>query len=156
MFRSHVYKYNQVNRYKHDLNQINTKQKGSAIVIAIFVIVVMALLGAGLVKILSSSAESVAYEVIGTRAYAAAQTGAQWQLLEVFPHDTGTRTACQSTITEPDFSNVEGLKDCTATVTCNDDGEFDGTTYYIITSTGQCSIGGVITSRTVEIEARSL
>jgi MSHA biogenesis protein MshP len=136
--------------------QVTTKQKGSAIVIAIFVIVVMALLGAGLVKILASSAESVAYEVIGTRAYAAAQTGAQWQLLEIFPHDTDTRTACQSTITEPDFSSVEGLKDCEATVTCNDDGEFDGTTYYIITSTGQCSVGGVITSRTVEIEARSL
>jgi len=148
--KSNIYK------RKHSVNLVNTQQKGSAIVIAIFVIVVMALLGAGLVKILASSAESVAYEVIGTRAYAAAQTGAQWQLLEIFPHDTDTRTACQSTITEPDLSNVEGLEYCAATVTCNDDGEFDGTTYYIITSTGQCSFGGVITSRTVEIEARSL
>jgi len=145
-----------VYKRKHGENLVNTQQKGSAIVIAIFVIVVMALLAAGLVKILASTAESVAYEVIGTRAYAAAQTGAQWQLLEVFPHDTDTRTACQSTITEPDFSSVEGLKDCTATVTCNDDGEFDGTTYYIITSVGKCEVGGVITSRTVEIEARSL
>ena len=145
-----------INLHKGDdgVIQAATKQKGSAIVIAIFVIV--ALLGAGLVKILASSAESVAYEVIGTRAYAAAQTGAQWQLLEVFPHDTDTRTTCQSSITAPDFSNVEGLENCEATVTCNDDGEFDGTTYYIITSTGQCTVGGVITSRTVEIEARSL
>jgi MSHA biogenesis protein MshP len=156
MFRNRFYKDCRVNGYKHDLKQINTKQKGSAIVIAIFVIVVMALLGAGLVKILSSSVESVAYEVIGTRAYAAAQTGAQWQLLEIFPHDTNSRTACQGTIVEPDFSNVQGLENCEAAVICNDDGEFDGTTYYIITSTGQCSIGGVITSRTVKIEARSL
>jgi len=108
-----------------------------------------------LVKILSSSAESVAYEVIGTRAYAAAQTGVQWQLLEIFPHDTSTRTACKNSIIEPDFSNVEGLASCQAIVSCND-GEFDGTTYYIITSVGQCSVGGVITSRTVEVEARSL
>jgi len=148
--KSNIYK------RKYSVNLVNTQQKGSAIVIAIFVIVVMALLAAGLVKILASSAESVAYEVIGTRAYAAAQTGVQWQLLEIFPHDTDTKTACQSTITEPDFSNVEGLEYCEATVTCNDDGEFDGTTYYIITSTGQCSVGGVITSRTIEIEARSL
>jgi MSHA biogenesis protein MshP len=135
--------------------QVTAKQKGSAIVIAIFVIVVMALLAAGLVKILASTAESVAYEVIGTRAYAAAQTGAQWQLLEVFPHDTDAKTACPTPNTEPDFSNVEGLKNCTASVNCDDE-EFDGTTYYVITSTGQCSVGGVITSRTVEIEARSL
>jgi MSHA biogenesis protein MshP len=146
-----------INLHKGDdgVIQVATKQKGSAIVIAIFVIVVMALLGAGLVKILASSAESVAYEVIGTRAYAAAQTGAQWQLLEVFPHDTDTITACQSTITEPDFSNVEGLDNCYATVECDDD-EFDGTTYYIIKSIGKCEVGGVITSRTVEIDARSL
>jgi MSHA biogenesis protein MshP len=156
MFRRHIYNHNQVRDYKRGINQVNTKQKGSAIVVAIFVIVVMALLGAGLVKILSASAESVAYEVIGTRAYAAAQTGAQWQLLEIFPHDTNTRTACKNTIIEPDFSNVEGLKFCQATVSCNDDGVFDGTTYYVITSVGQCSFGGVITSRTVEIEARSL
>jgi len=156
MFPSHFYRHNQVNDHKYSLKQITNKQKGSAIAIAIFVIVIMALLAAGLVKILSSSAESVAYEVIGTRAYAAAQTGAQWQLLEIFPHDTSTRTACKNSIVEPDFSNVEGLGFCQATVSCNDDGEFDGTTYYIITSVGQCSIGGVITTRTVEIEARSL
>jgi MSHA biogenesis protein MshP len=137
-------------------NQVKTKQKGSAIVIAIFVIVVMALLGAALVKILSSSAESVAYEVIGTRAYAAAQTGAQWQLLEVFPHNTNTATACKNFITEPDLSNVKGLEYCQATVNCDDGGTFTGTTYYVITSVGQCSFGGVITSRTVIIEARSL
>ena len=142
--------------YRHSVNQVSNKQKGSAIVIAIFVIVVMALLAAGLVKILSASAESVAYEVIGTRAYAAAQTGAQWQLLEIFPHNSNTSTACKSNIIEPDLSNVEGLRFCTVTVACDDNGVFDGTTYYVITSTGQCSFGGVITSRTVEIEARSL
>ena len=116
----------------------------------------MALLGAALVKILSSSTETVAYEVIGTRAYAAAQTGAQWQLLEVFPHDSNTATACDNIITEPNLSNVKGLEFCQATVSCDDDGEFNGTTYYVITSVGQCSFGGVITSRTVMIEARSL
>lgn len=145
-----------VHHYKYARNQIKSKQAGSAIVVAIFVIVVLALLGAGLVKILSSSAESVAYEVIGTRAYAAAQTGAQWQLLEIFPHDTNVKTACKSNIIAPDFSNVEGLSSCQATVTCEDDGLFNGTTYYVITSVGQCSIGGVVTSRTVRIEARSL
>ena len=159
MFRSHLYNHNhnhnQSHDYKHGVNPFKNKQKGSAIVVAIFVIVVLALLGAGLVKILSSSAESVAYEVIGTRAYAAAQTGAQWQLLEIFPHDTNTKTACKNNIIEPDFSNLEGLASCQATVSCNDD-VFDGTTYYVITSVGQCAVGGVITSRTVKIEARSL
>jgi len=148
--------HNQGNSCKNGVKQVKTKQRGSAIVIAIFVIMVMALLGVALVKILSSSAESVAYEVIGTRAYATAQTGAQWQLLEVFPHDRNTATACKNNIIAPNLSNVEGLANCRATVSCNDDGVFDGKTYYVITSVGQCAIGGVITSRTVEIEARSL
>jgi len=148
--------HSQGHQYNDGVKQVKNKQRGSAIVIAIFVIVVMALLAAGLVKILSSSAESVAYEVIGTRAYAAAQTGAQWQLLEVFPHNTNTATACKSNIAEPDLSSVEGLEFCQAKVSCDDSGTFEGTTYYVITSVGQCSFGGVITSRTVTIEARSL
>ena len=74
--------------YRNFSESNKERQSGSALVIAIFVLVIMTLLGSALIRMQSSSAETVVYEVMGTRAYAAAQTGIQWQLKEVFPLNT--------------------------------------------------------------------
>ncbi|MFQ3208704.1 MAG: MSHA biogenesis protein MshP [Colwellia sp.] len=136
----------------HTLN----KQKGSALVLTLFIMVVMTLLGTALVRMSSSNAETIAYEVIGTRAYQAAQAGAQRKLSEVFPllPNAGVCTV----ESEYDFSSIEGLSNCKAkVVNCSDAGLIvDGITYYTITSTGQCSVAEIFTSRTIEIQARSL
>lgn len=138
------------------------KQSGSALVIAIFVLVIMTLIGSALIRMQSSTAETVVYEVMGTRAYAAAQTGLQWQLTEVFPLDIIGTTQCKRNsagvivINEPDISGVEGLKDCEFNITCDDSIEHGGVQYYTITSTGSCRVAGIETSRTIEIEARSI
>ena len=87
------------------LQALKKNARGSALIMAVFVIVVMTVLGAALMRILSASAESVAYEVLGTRALAAAQTGAQWQLQQVFPlnsgalHCDGSATASSAVMT---------------------------------------------------------
>jgi MSHA biogenesis protein MshP len=159
-------------------NQVDKKQvlrknntQGSALVIAIFIIVVMTVLGLALVRMLGASSESVAYEVIGTRAFATAQTGVQWAGREIFPLGTGTARHCDgSTVSESNtsfvspknlippssISNNDGLVDCQiSTLTC-DDLKYEGVAYYTITSTGQCNVGEIITSRTIVIEARTL
>lgn len=137
-------------------NRIIDKQNGSALVIAIFIIVVMTLLGSALVKMSSSNAETIAYEVIGTRAYQAAQAGAQRKLSEVFPLLPSVG-ACEVNSEPWDFSTVKGLEGCEAVnVSCIPGPTVDGVTYYTVTSTGQCSIAGVFTSRQIEIKARSL
>lgn len=134
------------------------KQKGSALVIAIFIIIVLSALGAALVSMLDSSQEGVAYEVLGTRAYTAAQSGLQWQLAEVFPLNSGA-ISCKSQAdidsTTPTFNNVQGLARCTVSVSCADF-ELDSIRYYTITSSGECAIDGEVTSRKVSVEARSL
>ena len=131
------------------------RQKGSALVIAIFIIVVMTLLGSALVRMVSSNAETIAYEVIGTRAYQAAQAGAQRKLSEVFPL-LPNNGLCLGNV-EYDFSTIEGLENCKAVnVSCSEDATVDEIVYYTITSTGQCSVAGVFTSRQIEIKARSL
>jgi MSHA biogenesis protein MshP len=133
-------------------------QKGSALVIAIFIIIVLSALGAALVNMLDSSQEGVAYEVLGTRAYTAAQSGLQWQLSEVFPLGSVAITcknqADINSIT-PTFINTQGLSQCSVSVSCSDF-ELDSIRYYSIVSTGQCTIDGEATSRTVAVEARSL
>ncbi len=146
-------------------------QRGSALVIAVFIIVVMTVLGLALVRMLGASSESVAYEVIGTRAYAAAQTGAQWAGREIFPLGTGFARHCDgSTVSESNtsfvspqtlsppsaISNSEGLENCEISLLTCEDLKYDDVAYFTITSTGQCDVGGVITSRTMVIEARSL
>ncbi len=138
-------------------NRRFNKQKGSALVIAIFIIVVMTLLGSALVRMTSSNAETIAYEVIGTRAFQAAQAGAQKKLSEVFPL-LPNNGLCLSGV-EYDFSTIKGLENCKAVnVKCTNDtvAPVNGTSYYTITSTGQCSVAGVFTSRKIEIRARSL
>jgi MSHA biogenesis protein MshP len=134
------------------------RQKGSALVIAIFIIIVLSALGAALVNMLDSSQEGVAYEVLGTRAYTAAQSGLQWQLAEVFPLNSSAvsckNQAAIDSIT-PVFNNVQGLAQCSINVSCTDF-ELNSIRYYTITSSGECTIDGEVTSRRVAVEARSL
>jgi len=156
--------------HKKTLIDIN-KQQGSALVIAVFIIVVMTVLGLALVRMLGASSESVAYEVIGTRAFTAAQTGAQWAGREIFPLGTGFSLHCDgSTVSESNTSfvtpqtlnppssigNNNGLENCLVSSLKCEDLKYDGVAYFTITSTGQCNVGGVTTSRTIVIEARSL
>jgi MSHA biogenesis protein MshP len=138
------------------LKQVAKHVQGSALVIAIFVLVIMSLIGSALVRIQSSSAETVVYEVMGTRAYAAAKTGLQWQLTEIFPLNTTTVTLCKANIVEPIISDVIGLKNCQFEITCDDSISHEGVQYYTLTSTGSCRIAGIETSRTIEIEARNI
>lgn len=138
----------------HSINRI--RQSGSALVIAIFVLVIMTLIGNALIRMQSSTAEAVVYEVMGTRAYAAAQTGIQWQLSEIFPLNTASVTLCKANIVEPTISGVTGLENCQFEVTCDDSISHDGVQYYTLTSLGTCSVAGVETSRTIEIEARNI
>jgi len=140
----------------NSLNINRVRQSGSALVIAIFILVIMTLIGSALIRMQSSSAESVVYEVMGARAYAAAQTGLQWQLTEIFPLNTTGITLCKANIIEPIISGVEGLKDCKFKITCDDSIEHNGVQYYTLTSTGSCQVAGIDTSRTIEIEARNI
>jgi len=148
------------------------KQKGSALMLALFIIVVLTLLGGALMKVLTSSSEAIAQEVIGTRAYMAANSAMQAELAKLFPLNSSS--TCPS---EPPFktgsydfstngTNVEGLYHCSAETSCNKyaTNQTTGDKFYRITSTGTCGSGilgedsknVVISSRTLQVEARSL
>jgi len=134
------------------------KQQGSALVIAIFVIIVMTLLGLALVRMISASSEAIVYEVLGTRAFQSAQTGLQWTLQQTFPlGDSSNAASCAvvKAATPPILSGSEGLAQCLFVHDCTSK-DVDGVTYYTLESTGQCSDAGIVTSRKLEVEARSL
>ena len=145
-------------------------QQGSALVLALFVIVVMSLLAATLLRLLDSSQESVVVEVFGTRASLAANTGIERMAATIFPLDSTATSSDElpvvrcSDITQPLQatlpSNADiGMTNCSYSVIC-DDNQFDiaGQTvvYYRFTSVGTCNVGDWQTSRQIQVEAKAL
>mgnify|MGYP000220793347 CR=1 FL=1 len=144
-------------------------QRGSALMLALFVLTVLLLLGTALMRILSSSSETIVQEVLGTRALAAANSGMQAHLQLLFPH-SGAVDTCPADNTY-DFDGISGLNHCSATVSCtllfedtsnlNRKGNF--VRYFSLESTGNCGTGVmvqdskdiVLSSRTVQVEAKT-
>ncbi|RUO42835.1 hypothetical protein CWE15_05375 [Aliidiomarina taiwanensis] len=138
------------------------QQQGSALMVAIFIIVVMSVIGAALVRVLNDSATAGVTETYGARAYHAAQSGIEVFLTELFPHDAPV-DSCPArvghikdttayrvyTFTAPALAN------CTTTIRCD---QTDVTPYvgrhFRIFSTGQCAIGNQRFTRQLLVEAR--
>lgn len=119
------------------------RQQGSALVIAIFVIVVLLGLLLALTRILTSSSESVVYEVLGTRALFAAQSGLELASTQLFPLEPLVAN-CSAVSAEFVFTG-DGLSNCRAQLACNpsDPIMVDGETRVVfqLTSTGECRSG---------------
>lgn len=136
------------------------KQRGSALTVAIFVIVVMALLGVALVRVVGGSSASVVAEVSGARALAAANSGLDLFLPNLFPlgQDFAAAAACPSTVLTPvatyDFGDQAALASCESVVQCRQLALPGGTvTHFRIEAVGTCVIGSETYSRAVLMEA---
>ena len=120
----------------------------------------MTSLVAALSKLLSSSSESISYEVLGTRAFFAAQSGMEQGLTQLFPL-SGTSSYCAPTgvagsaAAETISFTADGLQECSYTLSCSSGRASTAVTetiYYQLTSTGSCGSGQLQTSRTIEME----
>ncbi len=138
------------------------KQRGSALIMTLFIIIVLILLGGALMRVLSTSSEAIAQEVIGTRAYMAANSAMQADLQKLFPLNplNGGTSQCNENIGgifNYDFSTIKGLYHCKAKTSCKQYAvhPIDGTLFYRLTSTGKCG-SSVVSSRTIQVEARDL
>lgn len=137
------------------------QQTGSALVVAIFVIVVLGLLVSVLSQLVRTSSDSVVVEVQGNRAFMAAQSGMQRAMLLLYPlddDDSFDENACDGQFPKAfDAAEVASTTgQCTANVRCNSypySGAGQTETHYRLTSTGTCT-NGVTTSRTTAIETR--
>jgi len=122
------------------------RMRGFALVSAIFILVVIAVLGAFIVTISSNQQIGSALDVQGVRAYQAARAGIEWGLYQVqstvaynfgnTSTDPNTR-ACPASPTSflPAAPTLSGF---TVTVVCTptpDPGGFGGPTVYTITAT---------------------
>ena len=125
------------------------------LVVAIFVLVIMALLGFAMVRMLSGTVDSGVQQVLGLRAMNAAQSGMEAKMAQVFPLDNGghDETQCPGTAINHDFT-VAGLEDCSVTASCVVGYQDAEVRYYRFIGTGQCQADEFITSRTVSVDAK--
>lgn len=138
--------------------QLKSRQRGSMLVIALFVIIIFGLLGLTMTRLLSSSSENVIYEVLGQRALNAARSGLEICLAAKYPVDTGpvAPSPC-SDPTEDTFIGVPGLDTCSYDVEPADDVTVTDNginyTYSKFTSVGRCEAGGIVVTRRVYVDA---
>jgi MSHA biogenesis protein MshP len=120
-------------------------QQGSMLVMAVFIIVIFGLLASALSSILSSSQDTVSYEVLGVRAQATANAGLEAGLYRVLRNFVACNVipAASTPLTVAIDNTVVGLTQCNVSVTCNQRAAINGSsaTYYILNSTGTCVAG---------------
>lgn len=138
------------------------RQQGSMLVIAIFVIVVISLLGLTILRLTTTAAQSLVTEVYGLRALTAAQTGINRLLLQELPHagaaDTRQCINGNSMAATTINLRVAGLENCSYTIECKhsvQDVTIAGLArdFVMLRSLGRCSADGFIVSRRIEVEA---
>jgi len=131
------------------------RQQGSALVVALFIIIVMGLLVGSMSRLLVISSESISYEVLGTRAFFAAQSGMERSLSLLYVLDAPVLTSCPST-PDIDFGavGIAGLEQCRVTTSCTAAASSLDTsiTHFYLVSTATCGTGIFTSSRTIEME----
>jgi MSHA biogenesis protein MshP len=136
--------------------RLSTYQNGSLTILALFVIVILTLLGLSLADQLRTSSQNVIYEVQGTRAYMAAKSGLELLAAESFPVGANA-TTCNNSGTNVDVSSIQGLQNCSFTVRCTSrniaQNGIDTLRFYQFESTGVCQAGLEWASKTLAQEA---
>lgn len=138
------------------------KQSGSAIIIAIFVIIIISLLGAALVSLQRDSAKSTSYEVYAARAYLSAYSAGEVALANLFPlgvtdPDESNCSAASPAEIPVSLANGAGFHGCSVNYTCLIiAGASNLPTRYKIDSTAVCKNSQTVTRRKITVEAVNL
>lgn len=152
------------------------KQRGSLLITALVIAVVLLALGLALVRILQGSAHTNAVEYLGTRAFLVAQSGAEQALNQLFPLDNSAASCSNIASTLPVIRNFGAtyLSGCQVTINCTELLGIDDVSspsgsvnLFRISSSGNCPVSACAvgqscrkdyweTQRTINVEAKTL
>lgn len=141
-------------RYPTGRYPTGSRQRGINIPAAVFIITLLSIVAVAINSLVSDNAETFQEEVLLTRAFYAAESGAGFALNALFPPEefplyqrgVASTAVCDAGPREYAFA-AEGLSLCSAAVSCVVDATVDGVEYYTITSIGSCDT----VSRTVQV-----
>lgn len=154
------------------LLKVDRSQRGSALMVAIFALVVMAALGAALVRMMESQQTRVVSEVLSLRALTLARAGAERRLVDLFPlgggvvHCDGTPdsdaladgSSYSSAPLLLDLSGLPASSSCQPVAVSCSSVHVGGVAVIRLRSSASCGTSGddaVQVSRAVELEARA-
>jgi len=131
------------------------KERGFGLPFAIFVVVILAMIAAAITQLETDSAESVVFDVQSTRAFLAAQSGAQIGLNALFPPGVSASNCTHSYFSSsPSITFASsGLEGCTALVSCGVS-SVAGDDYFTVSSLGSCGAGLDLAQRRIEVKIR--
>lgn len=134
------------------------RQRGSILLMAIFAMVVLGGLGVALSKINTSQQHITAREILGARAWFAANSGSEWAMTQLFPLATNPaalpQTSCSATPVITVFTS-KGLIGCSVSVRCEPQGVAP-LLQYRIESTGRCGSGEFAVARVQEVWGKAI
>lgn len=131
------------------------RQRGFSIVIAVFILVVMSLLAATMLRVQEADSAGTAQDTLTVRAFYAAESGAQFAMNRLYLDGTG----CAGLgLPNGGASWDEAfLAQCrVSSLTCQTE-TVSGMTFYHVRSSAECRSGAgeqFVASRTIEVRAR--
>ena len=114
------------------------RQRGFALVTAIFILVVLAGLGAAMVTISTAQHTTVAMDIQSTRAYQSARAGIEWGAFQSLQTPLPVGFTCPLLPAAPATYSMTPIAGFTTTVTCNSTAHSEGAatvTMYTLIST---------------------
>ena len=127
------------------------RMQGSMLMIAIMVILVFGILTAGMARLLSASGDQVGYEILGSRAWATANSGLEWGLYKLTRQwsscATLASTAPAGTLDSSGFPHCQLVLDCTLLA-------LSAGNSTLLKATGVCDNGELTVQRKVEALVR--
>ncbi|TXZ95121.1 MSHA biogenesis protein MshP [Vibrio cholerae] len=134
------------------LSTTRRSQRGSGLVLVIFIIVVVGFVALIANRNQARSSQQLVSMVLGTRAEMAARSALNIELSRFYQTTTGS---CHtSTLQNIDFVG-EGLGQCVASVTCQSLGALDnGQEVYQLSAIGRCQVGDWSLQRVIEVGLR--
>lgn len=135
-----------------DINRnMNLKQQGLGLPVAIFVITIMSIVAVAINRLNESGSQSYSQNVLSTRSFYAAESGAQLRAQSVLPALLELPCACGGSADVVYEFTVTGLSQCRAATNCS---SFiaNGETYCTIKSVGSCD--NTNAERTVEVRLK--
>ena len=127
------------------------RMQGSMLMIAIMVILVFGILTAGMARLLSASGDQVGYEILGSRAWATANSGLEWGLYKLTRQGSScatlASTAPAGTLDSSGFPHCQLVLDCTLLA-------LSAGNSTLLKATGVCDNGELTAQRKVEALVR--
>lgn len=136
-------------------------QKGFLIPLAAFILVVISLLAAQMMRTSSQVSLASTQEAISTQAFYAAESAAQAAMSVLFSsNDNRAAVDVNCTNVQPQTFSVDGLDNCTAAVSCSCVDESNNAcnnaasySFYTIESSATCGSAAVTSNRVIKISA---